>query len=352
LEIFIKMSANSESKNSRSEVTKTNGTLFLGAVKELEGLNEVAELIKSKFRSDSPFIEQISSSLFTIGGKRLRPTLALLVYKAFSEAAISRPLITIAAGIELIHLATLLHDDIIDRSPLRRGQPTALATHGLEQTLLAGDYLLVRAFALCAHLELEIIHATEEACVALTEGESLELDLIHKVPTKEQYLSVAAKKTAALFSLAAFSGGFLAGLRKEETELLAQFGNNLGIAFQILDDILDVTADEESLGKKPGSDIKERKPSIVNLTWLATGSDLAQQLLTASPCDNDTFIEEALVEIKQSPTVLGDCRKLAADFASEARTNLLAVEQTTSKSVFQPLQALHSLIDYTVSRLY
>jgi octaprenyl-diphosphate synthase len=325
---------------------------FLKAIKELEGLDKVAELIYSKFRSDSSFIEQIATNLFTVGGKRLRPTLAILVYKSFSDSNINEQLVSIASGIELIHLATLLHDDIIDRSPLRRGKPTALATHGLEQTLLAGDFLLVRAFALCAHLDFEIIDATENACVALTEGESMELDLLLKVPTVEQYITIAEKKTAALFSLASFSGSFLAGLRSEECAKMALFGKNLGVAFQILDDILDIISSEASLGKKPGSDIRERKPSVVNLTWLESGSPLANKLLSSDGKDDrENFVEAALNEIKNSPTILPNCRRLAEEYAVKAWHNLIDVENSTSKAQKESLEVLQALIAYTLFRL-
>ncbi len=263
-----------------------------------------------------------------------------------------QPLIDIAAGIELIHLATLLHDDMIDRSPLRRCKPSALTTHGFAQTLLAGDFLLVRAFALCASLDQAVISATERACVRLTEGESIERSLLEVQPSIDEYLEVASKKTASLFSLAAFSGGHLAGVTESESKKLARFGELLGIAFQILDDVLDISADEATLGKKPGSDLRERKPSVVNLVWLESGSQLAEQLLKPIGDDNEDFVERGLEVLKLNTEVLPRCRELACDYAGQARRLLDEVSQSSPKSVSSELRAIYSLIDYTVSRLY
>jgi geranylgeranyl pyrophosphate synthase len=143
----------------------------------LQGMKEVETLISSKLTSDAELLETIPAYLLGLGGKRIRPAMTLLVSRAFGSKSVEFPVaevIDVAAGIELIHMATLLHDDIIDKSPLRRHKQSPFLKFGLGNSLLAGDFLLVRAFSLCARLDRYVIDATEQACIELTEGEILE----------------------------------------------------------------------------------------------------------------------------------------------------------------------------------
>lgn len=158
-------------------------------------------------------------------------------------------------------MATLLHDDMIDNSPLRRHRQSAPARYGSNQSILAGDFLLVRAFALCARLDRPIIEATEQACVELTEGEILETSLVDDRHSVESALAIARKKTASLFRLAAFSAAHMSGVWVDVESRMARFGELVGVSFQILDDVLDVVSDESLLGKRSGTDLRERKPS-------------------------------------------------------------------------------------------
>lgn len=351
----------------------TNQPSLSQILANLEGMDLVAKQISAKFESESEKLSEIAQYLFSIGGKRLRPALTLLVAQAFSLNCSSPRLIDIAAGIELIHLGTLLHDDIIDRSPLRRKHTSPYAKYGACQTLLAGDFLLVRAFALCSQLDREIIEAAERACVNLTEGEITEGSLHEWVPTiEEYYYKIAAKKTAALFALGAFSAGHLAGLRSFESEHLRRFGEDLGIAFQILDDILDVTSDSDTLGKKPGTDIRERKPSIVNLMWLNSGDPAAKRLLTPPISDENSsktntsersaveneiteeaFIEESIAKLcsGESKQVILECREEAKRFALSARKHLHAAADSSSLTNPQYIKVLDTLINYTLTRV-
>ena len=183
-------------------------TVLYKIISELKELALVEEVIKSSFRSDAASLSEISSYLFSLGGKRIRPVLCLLAYKALVEEEVKEQLITIAAGIELIHMATLLHDDIIDKSNLRRNSASANKKFGLAKSLLTGDFLLVRAFGLCAKLSSEIVRATEIACVELTEGEILELPMHEFDHDLDSSLLIARKKTASLFRLAGFCSCF------------------------------------------------------------------------------------------------------------------------------------------------
>jgi geranylgeranyl pyrophosphate synthase len=318
------------------------------------GLPAVEQLIASKFTSDAPRLAEISDYLFRLGGKRLRPSLTLLVAKAFGMKEPAQSLIDVAAGIELIHMATLLHDDIIDGSPVRRHHPSPYAAFGTNDTLLTGDFLLTRAFSLCARLDPFIIDATEEACIHLTEGEILETPLFLSTHSLASSRTIAEKKTAALFRLGARSAGFLCGLRNSALDSLAQFGNYLGIAFQMLDDLLDVISPEERLGKRPGTDIRERKPSIVNMLWLATNTPLSQRLSMRPEQNEEPFINEALAEIANSPII-----NQARDYArAEALSAQAALQEAARQARLadmpvcdEALSSLQLIIAYTLERM-
>lgn len=329
---------------------------FLSAIQNLTELAAVESLIKSKLSAEAGMLVEISNYLLSLGGKRMRPALALLVYRllAGSDSAVKSELLDIAAGIELIHMATLLHDDIIDNSPLRRHKDSPYQRYGLPQTLLTGDFLLVRAFSMCARLDATIIDATEVACIELTEGEILETPLYETTHSVESYLTIAKKKTAALFRLAAESASHIAGGNPELSAHFAAFGEDLGISFQILDDILDVTSSDTVLGKQAGTDLRERKPSIINILWLNSGSSLAKKLQEKPGVEEDQFIAEAMAELQHGP-VIDEARALARQFAGNAR---MALREGChcAKNLGLPLESaywdgLESLLDYTLERV-
>lgn len=320
------------------------------AFAKLSGLVPVEELIKSTFKSDAPLMHQVPAYLLGLGGKRIRPALTLLTARALGMTETPKALVQVAAGIELIHMATLLHDDIIDKSPRRRHKPSPLSHFGLAPTLLSGDFLLVRAFGLCAHLSLDIIEATEAACIDLVEGETLETSLVDDAHTLETSLIVAKKKTAALFRLAAFSAASTVGAGPEIEKLLSKFGEDLGIAFQILDDVLDVASDESVLGKPAGIDLHERKPSIVNVLWLASGSPLASCLKIAPSEDDDSFVAAGIAELRTSK-VLSDAKQLARSYADSAREALDSALKAWPNASSEAAMDLMTLIEYTLERM-
>lgn len=318
------------------------------------GLQAVEDLIASKFETEAPRLAEISDYLFRLGGKRLRPALTVLVAQAFGMKEPAQSLIEVAAGIELIHMATLLHDDIIDRSPIRRHHPSPYAAFGTNDTLLTGDFLLTRAFSLCARLDPFIIDATEEACIHLTEGEILETALYTAPHSLDSSRIIAEKKTAALFRLGARSAGFLCGLRGETLSALDSFGNHLGISFQMLDDLLDVISPEERLGKRPGTDLRERKPSLINLLWINTGSSLAQRLRQEPQEDEEAFVAAALKEIAES-SVIEEAREIARAEALAARATLgtavTLAQQSGVRVSDEALAALELVVSYTLGRM-
>jgi geranylgeranyl pyrophosphate synthase len=319
------------------------------AIARLTDLARVEGVIQHAFRSDAPLMSEIPSYLLSLGGKRIRPALTLLCCQSLGSRPSDRT-IEVAAGIELIHMATLLHDDIIDNAPLRRRKPSPLARFGLPNTLLSGDFLLVRAFGLCALLGEAVVRATEQACIELVEGETLESSLLIDTHNLESSLDIAKKKTASLFRLGAFCAAHLVGAEETRCRRYAEFGEKLGIAFQILDDVLDIAADEAELGKRPGTDLLERKPSVVNVLWLKSGDPAARQLLTPPGPDEDRFVSESIDRLRKSE-VLSEARQLARSFADSAKHELTAALDGWPNVDRSGTADLLTLVDFTLSRM-
>jgi octaprenyl-diphosphate synthase len=332
--------------------SKSSSERFADALALIPELHQVEDTIRKAFRSDVTPMRDIPDYLLSLGGKRIRPALTLLCAKALGASIISQEIIDVAAGIELIHMATLMHDDIIDQSPIRRHKPSPYAKFGTPLTLLSGDFLLTRAFGLCAKLDDTIIAATEQACIELVEGEALETPLYSEQHTTKTSLVIAQRKTASLFRLAAFCAGHLTSTTPESLRLLSEFGESLGVAFQFIDDILDVTASEATLGKQPGIDIVERKPSIVNVLWLESGTSSAQHLLQPpkSPEEEKAFVETSLRELQASSVMLS-AKSLAQQYGERARTALHAALGTETRRESPAGQALFAVIDFALDRL-
>lgn len=316
------------------------GTRKPAFIKNMEGISLVEETIRQHLRSDAQLLTDISEYLLHLGGKRIRPLLCLTSAKLFGMKTPSEELISAAAGIELIHMATLLHDDIIDKSATRRSNKSAYSKWGLAPTLLSGDFLLVKAFGLCAQLDEFVVKATEKACVELTEGELLEGTLNPSNPIAlEDYISVVGKKTASLFQLSAGVGAHLAHASVDETKQLAQFGQLSGIAFQMIDDILDVTSSESVLGKPIGTDLKQKTPSLVNLLWLNVQPHEAHEFFSI-PAPEDHQVTRAVSAIKES-TAIVQAREMAAEFASKA---IAEIKELSSS--YTDLEVRKQLIDF------
>jgi octaprenyl-diphosphate synthase len=296
-------------------------------------------------------MRDIPEYLLSLGGKRIRPALTLLTAKALGASTISQDILDVAAGIELIHMATLMHDDIIDQSPIRRHQPSPYAKFGVPLTLLSGDFLLTRAFGLCAKLDDTVIGATEQACIELVEGEALETALYTHSHTRASSITIAQRKTASLFRLATFCAGHLAKAPQEAVRSLSQFGESLGIAFQMIDDILDVISTEAVLGKQPGLDLSERKPSIVNVLWLESGDPAAAPLRHVPDADIDPeFVRNALEYLPTSP-IMRSSKELAFEYGERARHGLENALSLTANGSETAADALHAVLDFALDRL-
>jgi octaprenyl-diphosphate synthase len=232
----------------------------------------VNQLIVEQLQSNVDMVENVGHYIVDAGGKRLRPLLVLL-----SAAALGRcdnAHITFAAIIEFIHTATLLHDDVVDISSLRRGRPTANAEFGNAPSVLVGDFLYTRAFQLMVSLgDMDILTHMAETTNIIAEGEVLQLTRIGDASTNEaQYLDVITRKTAILFAAACYGAATLSGEDEPSRNILREFGLNLGIAFQMIDDVLDYDGASATMGKNVGDDLAEGKVTLPLIHTLLNGT--------------------------------------------------------------------------------
>lgn len=269
--------------------------------------------------SNEPIIAEICHYLVDGGGKRLRPTFILLVYRACggSDAKIDY---AIDAGIalELIHSATLLHDDIIDRGLLRRGKPSAFARYGFGPSLIAGDYLFCRAFELCSRFEENLIRIAAQACIQLTEGEVMEGRLSHNsAATLKDYLTVINRKTASLFRAGGKVASDLAGGSPPTIDAMARLGTAMGLAFQMVDDLLDILGPEEKIGKPVGSDLRAGTPSLPVVLGVERSAELRSLFQNGTQMEG-AALQRAL-DLLRAPDIVGEARRLAAEQVAIAR---------------------------------
>ncbi len=239
----------------------------------------VNRLIVDQLHSDVPMVENIGHYIVDAGGKRLRPLLVLLTGSALGACGDDH--IGFAAVIEFIHTATLLHDDVVDLSSLRRGRPTANAEFGNAPSVLVGDFLYTRAFQLMVQLgDMDILRHMADTTNTIAEGEVLQLSRAgDAATTEEQYLDVITRKTAILFAAGCYGAATLAGERGELRRVMHDFGLHLGIAFQMIDDVLDYEGDPATMGKNVGDDLTEGKPTLPLIHTLRTGSSEQRALV-------------------------------------------------------------------------
>jgi octaprenyl-diphosphate synthase len=222
----------------------------------------VEEQLRESIRSEQPLLTEISNYIITSGGKRMRPAVSILVFKA-TGGSDPEKVIKVASAFELIHSATLIHDDINDHGEMRRGRQAAYKKYGTQKALIAGDFLFVKSFALGGAFDEKVISVVADACTGIAESEILQSDYEHDQDTNvDVYINIIEGKTARPFEAGARVGSYLADATPAVMEAMGSYGMNIGIAFQIVDDILDVTGDEASLGKPHGIDIIDGKPTL------------------------------------------------------------------------------------------
>lgn len=256
------MSRPSSAQQPPAAAAKDGNPLDRLAERLAEDMAAVNATIISKMHSDVPLIPELASHLIAAGGKRIRPLLTLASAALFGYQGQRQH--RLAACVEFIHTATLLHDDVVDESSQRRGRASANAVFGNEAAVLVGDFLFSRAFQLMTEDgALEVLKILSDASAVIAEGEVMQLATANNIETsKAQHLTVIGAKTAALFAAACEVGGVVAGRPASDCKALRDYGEYLGIAFQISDDVLDYTADAARLGKSLGDDFKEGKMTL------------------------------------------------------------------------------------------
>lgn len=287
-----------------------------------------------------------------IGGKRVRPALVILSYGAANGDAETKykDITPVAIAVELIHAATIIHDDIIDRSSMRRGVETVNSRWGDDTALVAGDLLFSKAFGLVGmHEKRELSGIISNACIRLAEGETLEM--LHTGDmsmTEEVYLEVIERKTATLFEACTKCGAIMGDGTKKEISILSKYGYQLGIGFQMTDDILDIVATERTLGKPVGADICMGRPTFVILRTLEVASgDDKKELVSILKKDtgSDADIKRAL-EIIKSTNSIEYASMRAKSHIETAKKELKRLKDTESK------RALEIIAEYAVNRSF
>jgi octaprenyl-diphosphate synthase len=244
-----------------------------------EDLKHVDDVIRRRLDSDVILIRTIASYIVGSGGKRLRPALLLLSAQLFGVEAPARH--ELAAVIEFIHTATLLHDDVVDESSLRRGRKTANAEFGNAASVLVGDFLYSRAFQMIVEAgSLAVMKVLADATNVIAEGEVLQLLNVHDADTDEQkYLRVIRYKTAKLFEAATRVGAIIGGADADAQAALAEYGMHLGTAFQLVDDVLDYSGDLHETGKNLGDDLAEGKPTLPLIYAMRAGTSAERDVI-------------------------------------------------------------------------
>jgi geranylgeranyl pyrophosphate synthase len=281
-----------------------------------EELELVEDNLKRAIRSREQILTDIAAHLIYGGGKRVRPMVTLLAFLAFGGKR-TKDIVDIATAIELIHTATLLHDDIIDGAEIRRGKESAYKKFGLKSTLVTGDFLFIKAFEFAGKFDETIVQWTADACALLTEGEMLQgFFNRNRAVTLDDYVEIVKRKTASLFQTGAKIGAYLAGANAPLVDETERYGLNMGIAFQMVDDILDVVGHSELLGKPTGMDLRDGNPALPIILALNESQPAVCEAFERSrPTDNQITV--ALDAIKAGSAIL-QAKSLSKSYAEEA----------------------------------
>ncbi len=306
----------------------------------------VDQLIINELSSDVVLINQMGHYIVGNGGKRLRPMLLLLVAKAL--AAINDKHLILAAVVEFIHTATLLHDDVVDDSELRRGKESANAVWGNAASVLVGDYLYSKAFEMMVRTgNMRVMEILSKTTTAIAEGEVLQLLNCNNPETTEaKYLEVIARKTAILFSAATRLGAVISGAPEDREESLSRYGLHLGMAFQLIDDALDYKASQEDLGKKLGDDLAEGKPTLPLIYAIQKGSPTEAAIIIAAIKEGKRAAFNDVFDIVNRTNAIAYTEQRAEQEADKAIAALFDLPASTYKN------ALIDLAKFSVQRNY
>jgi heptaprenyl diphosphate synthase len=295
-------------------------------------LDLVEKLLFAHVEGEYPFVNETSRHLIVAGGKRLRPVLTLLAanYGSTGECQV----IEAAVVCELTHLATLYHDDVMDEAPLRRGVESANERWGNAVAILTGDYLFAKASDLLADLGPEAVRLQARTFERLVIGQIKETQGPQNgADPLEHYISVIADKTGSLFGTSIRFGALLSGAASQVVEALTTFGEEIGIAFQLADDVIDIASQTNESGKTPGTDLREGVPTLVTLLVQKANRPEDQKLIAslAAPISDENEVAEVLAALRAHPA-LEEARTIALQYAENSRKllSVLPVNQTTS----------------------
>jgi octaprenyl-diphosphate synthase len=309
-------------------------------------LERVNQLIIEQLHSNVEMVENVGHYIVDAGGKRLRPLLVLL--SAATLGRCSDAHITFAAIIEFIHTATLLHDDVVDISTLRRGRPTANAEFGNAPSVLVGDFLYTRAFQLMVRLgDMDILTHMAETTNTIAEGEVLQLTRAGDPATSEaQYLDVITRKTAILFAAACYGAAILSSQDEQTRNTLREFGLNLGIAFQMIDDVLDYDGDATKMGKNVGDDLMEGKVTLPLIHTLRAGDDADQAMV------RQAITSRSAARIEQITAAVKRCGALEYTRMRARHHHDLALAQLGKLPASETRDALARMTALAINREY
>lgn len=329
-------------------MTTATDTDHLAEIRALvqQDLAAVDRLIENRLHSEVVLINQVAQYIVQSGGKRLRPLLVLLGAHAFDYQGDAH--IELAAIIEFIHTATLLHDDVVDASDLRRGQETANTVWGNEASVLVGDFLYSRAFQMMVQVNsMQVMQILADTTNVISEGEVMQLLNCHDPETsEEQYLRVIRAKTAKLFEAAAQLGAVLCERPLAEQQAMAACGSHLGIAYQLIDDVLDYRGSPDEIGKNVGDDIAEGKPTLPLIYAMRHGSEQQVGTLRRAIQEGGREAIESVITAVESTGAIAYTARAASSEANLALSALDKVPPTPYRD------ALKTLVEFSVNRSY
>lgn len=303
-----------------------------------QDMADVNATILEQLNSEVSLINQLGYYIISGGGKRIRPMIAVLAARAVNYTG--KQHVTVAALIEFIHTATLLHDDVVDESDMRRGKATANAAFGNAASVLVGDFIYTRAFQMMTSLgSLRVLALMSEAVNVIAEGEVLQLMNCNDPDiTEESYMRVIYSKTARLFEAAAQSSAILASASPEQEKALQDYGRFIGTAFQLIDDLLDYSADGKTLGKNVGDDLSEGKPTLPLLHAMRHGTpEQAQMIRGAIEQGNGRHLLEDVLETMRQCGSLEWTRQAAEHEADKAIEALSVLPESPWRSALEAL---------------
>ncbi|MGG7603658.1 octaprenyl diphosphate synthase [Massilia sp. BKSP1R2A-1] len=313
-----------------SAATQTaQNTIAQSIAADMESVNTV---IRQRLHSEVSLVNQIAEYIISAGGKRIRPVLVLLLANAYGYKGSAHH--ELAAVVEFIHTATLLHDDVVDESSMRRGRQTANALFGNAASVLVGDFLYSRSFQMMVSLDnMRVMRILSDATNVIAEGEVLQLLNMHDPDvTHESYLKVIRSKTAKLFEAAAELGALVGGASDAQIDAAGEYGRSLGTAFQLIDDVLDYAGDAAEIGKNLGDDLREGKPTLPLIWLMENGTPEQRQLVRSCIEHGDEEQFDAVLAAVTSSGALDYTRAQAESAARRAAEAISGLPDSIYKS--------------------